>query len=481
MINKLKIFKSITALVLAGELTLCGAPMVYAKSSNGDCPQRPTYEQLQRNNNSHCYIDTNNVVHKGRPPKGLAIVADFDNFGYNLILNGQKILYNTEEVSKSMQHLYKGLNDDFGKDVMYKTYTEKDGIANLLTELLAEGFTPTDAMKFIGNIDSHIYTGYGEDNYWYQRINGNKNNNGNQCDPKKPTYEQVQSYGDSHCYITNYNVVCKGIPASGTSNFAVLQNFGDNLISNGRKVIYNTEKVSNSMKYLYDQLNQDFGSDVMYKTYTERDGVANLLTKLIAKGYSATDAIVFVSYIDSNVYASAGKDVFWYQGLTAESKKLFGDKTTYLPTMPAYQDLLNYGDSHCYVTNYNVVNKGIPEPGTKNLAILQNFGDSLISNGRKIMYGTENVSANMHHLYDQLNEDFGYDVMYKTYIEKDGIANLLTELIAEGYSAIDSIDYINYINSNVYTGTGKDDFWYPSINDAKNYMHNKQYKKQYNN
>jgi hypothetical protein len=470
MKKNVKLFKSITALALAGGITLCSTPMVYAHNSNDVHPQRPSFEQLQRNNSSHCYIDTNNIVHKGNPPKGVAIVANFENFGYNLILNGQKILYNTEKVSDSMYHLYDGLNKDFGKDVMYKTYTEKDGIANLLTELLAEGFTPVDAMNFIGYIDSNIYTGYGEDDYWYQRINSNKNNDGkgDSCDPKNPTYEQVQKYGDSHCYITNYNVVCKGIPASGTSNLAVLQNFGDNLISNGRKIIYNTEKVSNSMKYLYEQLNQDFGSDVMYKTYTERDGIANLLTKLIAKGYSATDAIVFVSYIDSNVYGSgsAGKDVFWYQGLTAESKKLFGDKNTYLPSMPAYQDLINYGDSHCYVTLNDVVHKGIPEVGTRNAAILQNFGDELISNGRKILYNTEKVSDSMNYLYKQLNKDFGSDVMFETYTEKDGIANLLAELIDGGYSTIDAINFIQYVNSNVYNtynGYDKNYFWYQGI------------------
>lgn len=480
MKKNVKLFRSITALALAGGITLCSTPMAYAHSFSDVRSERPSFEQLQRNNSSHCYIDTNNIVHKGKAPKGVAIVADFENFGYNLILNGQKVLYNTEKVSDSMYHLYNGLNKDFGKDVMYKTYTEKDGIANLLTELLAEGFTPTDAMNFIGYIDSNIYTGYGEDDYWYQRINGNKNNDNkdNSGVSKTPTYDQVQNYGDSHCYITNYNIVYKGVPTTGTSNFAILQNFGDNLISNGRKIVYNTEKVSNSMKYLYEQLNQEFGYDVMYKTYTEKDGITNLLTKLIAKGYSAIDSITFISYIDSNVYNNAGKDNFWYQGLTAESKKLFGDKNTYLPSTPTYQDIINYGDSHCYITNNNIVCKGIPATGTKNLAILQNFGDNLITNGRKIIYGTENVSTNMYHLYEQLNEDFGYDVMYKTYIEKDGITNLLNELIAEGYSPIDSINYINYINSNVYNGTGKDNFWYPSINDANNYMYNKQYQKQ---
>jgi len=332
MKKNIKLFKSITALALAGGITLCSAPMAYAHSNNGACQKRPSFEQLQSNNSSHCYIDTNNIVHKGKPPKGVAIVANFENFGYNLILNGQKILYNTEKVSNSMYHLYDGLNKDFGKSVMYKTYIEKDGIANLLTELLAEGFTPTDAMKYIGYIDSNIYTGYGEDDYWYQRINGNKNNDAkdNSDIPKIPTYDQVK----------------------------------------------------------------------------------------------------------------------------------------------------NYGDSHCYITNNNIVYKGIPKPGTKNLIILQNFGDNLILNGRKIIYGTENVSVNMYYLYDKLNEDFGYDVMYKTYIEKDGITNLLAKLIDEGYSAIDSMNYINYINSNVYNGTGKDNFWYLSINDANNYMHNKQYQKQ---
>ncbi len=481
MVKNLKLFRSITALALAGGLTLTSAPMAYAHNSYDNSHNRPTFEQLQKQNNSYCYIDTNNVVHKGKPAPGTQVVATFENFGYNMILNGQKIIYGTEEVSDSMLHLYKGLNKDFGKDVMYKTYTEKNGIANLLTELLAEGFTPTDAMNFIGYIDSHIYTGYGEDNFWYQSIKGNVIDDGNNpYIPKTPTYKELQKYGDSHCYITNNNIVYKGVPATGTSNLAILQNFGDNLISNGRKIIYNTEKLSDSMYHLYNQLNEDFGYDVMYKTYIEKDGIANLLTKLISKGYSAIDAITFISYIDSNVYSGVGKDNFWYQGLSDESKKLFGDKNAYLPNMPTYQELLKYGDSNCYVTNNNIVCKGIPTPGTKNLAILQNFGDDIISNGRKIIYNKETVSASMYYLYNQLNEDFGYDVMYKTYIEKDGIANLLAELIDQGYSAIDSIDYINYINSNVYDGTGKDDFWYLSINDVNNYMYNKNYQKQYN-
>ncbi len=317
MKKNVKIFRSITALALAGGITLCSTPMAYAKSSNDVCQERPSFQQLQQNNSSHCYIDTNNIVHKGKPPKDVAIVANFENFGYNLILNGQKILYNTEEISDSMYHLYEGLNNDFGFDVMYKTYTEKDGIANLLTELLAEGFTPTDAMNFIGYLDSNIYTGYGEDDYWYQSINGNKNDHGKNdaCVPKTPTYEQIQNYGDSHCYITKNNIVCKGIPATGSKSTAILENFGDDLILNGQKILYNTEKVSDSMYHLYNQLNKDFGYDVMFKTYTEKDGITNLLAELIAGGYTAIDAIDFIQYVDSNVYSGYGKDNFWYQGI----------------------------------------------------------------------------------------------------------------------------------------------------------------------
>ena len=317
MKKNVKLFKSITALALAGGIALCNAPMAYAHSNNDACHDRPSFEQLQRNNSSHCYIDTNNIVHKGKPPRGVAIVANFENFGYNLILNGQKILYNTEEVSDSMYHLYNGLNKDFGSDVMYKTYTEKDGIANLLTELLAEGFTPTDAMNFVGYIDSNIYTGYGEDDYWYQSINENNNyyDDNDVCVPKTPTYEEIQKYGDSHCYVTMNDVVRKGIPASGTRNAAILQKFGDDLISNGRKILYDKEKVSDSMYYLYKQLNKDFGYDVMFETYTEKDGIANLLAELIDGGYSTIDAINFIQYVNSNIYDGHGKDNFWYQGI----------------------------------------------------------------------------------------------------------------------------------------------------------------------
>ena len=69
------------------------------------------------------------------------------------------------------------------------------------------------------------------------------------------------------------------------------------------------------MKYLYEQLNQDFGSDVMYKTYTEKAGIANLLAELIDGGYSTIDTINFIQYVNSNVYNEQGKNTFWYQGI----------------------------------------------------------------------------------------------------------------------------------------------------------------------
>lgn len=74
-------------------------------------------------------------------------------------------------------------------------------------------------------------------------------------------------------------------------------------------------KASDSMYHLYDELNKDFGKDVMYKTYTEKAGIANLLAELIDGGYSTIDTINFIQYVNSNVYNEQGKNTFWYQGI----------------------------------------------------------------------------------------------------------------------------------------------------------------------
>lgn len=172
MINKTKIFKSVTALALVGGIVITTSPMVYAKSFNKDnCPDKPSFNQLQKQKDSHCYIDSKNIVHKGIAGPNDDAIFKMENFGSNLILNGQKILYGTEKVSDSMYHLYDGLNEDFTVDVMVKTYTEKDGIANLLQTLLSEGYTVNDAVEFIAFLDAHIYTGYGKDNFWYHSVN----------------------------------------------------------------------------------------------------------------------------------------------------------------------------------------------------------------------------------------------------------------------------------------------------------------------
>ena len=189
--KKSKFYSGLLAAGLAGFVLIQSSPVVYAcdyETKKDDFLEPGFYVNLEMPEleKSYCHVNIDGAIHKGKATPDENAIITMEDFGKNLVLLCRGFMLGEGIDSKNMYHLYMELCNDFGNDTMYKMCLERDGIVNLLQKMVDDGMTIEEAMNFIVYIDSNVYMGFGEDNFWYESIKEHKTDEDSKDDVLRP-------------------------------------------------------------------------------------------------------------------------------------------------------------------------------------------------------------------------------------------------------------------------------------------------------